>query len=649
MHAMFDSSSMRSVIKFICLLISLIFLVTMAGCSGGKPERCDGYYVVPGGENIKFEDVTLDIVARSIYGKNFDECKNGDQKKAVIHQYLTDHADSDEMRNLVDMILELDVLDSDTPWDEVAKIEEIQETLSVGGSTLVFARVYAEAKSDKGLKTYLDKIGDANKVADFLLKSTKSVLLISDLSRTDTSHAEEYAILTVQTIKSLTDFIPYYDKYFNQSLSVVEEGLKILIEQYGDYMLWIQAHGTEIDGERGICTIKNWEILQRPQYWNDTDHEHNIQNSGQHSLSLKEINSRPEELTDMTENEENILIAYLLFRIPYELNHPEDRGLETPPEPSTPKCNHYLEAKITKKATCKEEGEKTITCAKKCGYKEIEKIEALGHDYEDAVVAPTFEAQGYTQHTCKNCGETYRDNYVDYLRLPDLSQCATWDGYGVDTGNFERRFDMTIEQVKEDYISGTLTVSILYENTHETTFEGIGSVSNGIVTYEITFATPAVLGVIPKFEYSTITLLYDPASDQFSFDGCYDAVLCHTPLEEAPALEENVTWSGLGEDSFYNGSRKDNHLFVMHVTKMNEMAISGHFTLSYNDTIDHDSEFVGRGYKKGNTIYYELRFLTPRTEKNVITITVETFWLKYHCETDTFAINSIYSVDMVRQ
>ena len=38
-----------------------------------------------------------------------------------------------------------------------------------------------------------------------------------------------------------------------------------------------------------------------------------------------------------------------------------------------------------------------------------------GHTYQDTVVEPTAEAEGYTEHTCWRCGDSYRDSYTDKL------------------------------------------------------------------------------------------------------------------------------------------------------------------------------------------------------------------------------------------
>ena len=38
--------------------------------------------------------------------------------------------------------------------------------------------------------------------------------------------------------------------------------------------------------------------------------------------------------------------------------------------------------------------------------------DALGHDYQTVVTAPTCDAMGYTTHTCTRCGNSYVDSYT---------------------------------------------------------------------------------------------------------------------------------------------------------------------------------------------------------------------------------------------
>lgn len=72
---------------------------------------------------------------------------------------------------------------------------------------------------------------------------------------------------------------------------------------------------------------------------------------------------------------------------------------------------HYLARKITKKATCTEDGVITYTCTK-CNESYTEKIPATGHKYNDVVTEASCDKGGYTLHTCANCGDTYKDDFT---------------------------------------------------------------------------------------------------------------------------------------------------------------------------------------------------------------------------------------------
>jgi len=69
---------------------------------------------------------------------------------------------------------------------------------------------------------------------------------------------------------------------------------------------------------------------------------------------------------------------------------------------------------IDTEAGCETDGAKHKECSA-CDYVEKETISAIGHAYSSVVTAPTCTEQGYTTHTCANCGNSYVDNYVDAL------------------------------------------------------------------------------------------------------------------------------------------------------------------------------------------------------------------------------------------
>lgn len=69
---------------------------------------------------------------------------------------------------------------------------------------------------------------------------------------------------------------------------------------------------------------------------------------------------------------------------------------------------HYLTRKITKKATCTEDGVITYTCTE-CNESYTEKIPATGHKYNDVVTEASCDKGGYTLHTCAICGDKYTE------------------------------------------------------------------------------------------------------------------------------------------------------------------------------------------------------------------------------------------------
>ena len=83
---------------------------------------------------------------------------------------------------------------------------------------------------------------------------------------------------------------------------------------------------------------------------------------------------------------------------------------------ATPEHSHsYDDGVVTTEPTCTQPGVKTFTCSG-CNGTYTEEVAALGHSYTDTVISPTTEAEGYTEHVCSRCGDTYRDSYVEKLQ-----------------------------------------------------------------------------------------------------------------------------------------------------------------------------------------------------------------------------------------
>ena len=117
---------------------------------------------------------------------------------------------------------------------------------------------------------------------------------------------------------------------------------------------------------------------------------------------------------------------------------------------------HSYTSKVTKAATCTEEGEMTYTC--KCGHSYTEDIPMIDHKYVETVVAPTEDAQGYTLHTCSICGKNYKDNYTDKLHKHSykskVTKAATCTKDGVKTFTCEcgERYTEAIRATGHKYV-----------------------------------------------------------------------------------------------------------------------------------------------------------------------------------------------------
>ena len=83
--------------------------------------------------------------------------------------------------------------------------------------------------------------------------------------------------------------------------------------------------------------------------------------------------------------------------------------------PAPEHSHSYDDGVVTTEPTCTEAGVKTFTCSG-CDSSYTEEVPALGHSYTDTVISPTTEAEGYTEHVCSRCGDTYRDSYVEKLQ-----------------------------------------------------------------------------------------------------------------------------------------------------------------------------------------------------------------------------------------
>lgn len=130
---------------------------------------------------------------------------------------------------------------------------------------------------------------------------------------------------------------------------------------------------------------------------------------------------------------------------------------KTPNQPTTkPSCEHQYTEKVTKAATCAEEGEKTFTCTK-CKDTYTEPIEMRTHTYLDASCTDA--------KTCVNCGKTQgRAKGHNYIQGVCTYCKEEQPGYVSLTGNNWQTIGRTFSKEEVDVIQLRFTEEGCYVN-----------------------------------------------------------------------------------------------------------------------------------------------------------------------------------------
>lgn len=233
---------------------------------------------------------------------------------------------------------------------------------------------------------------------------------------------------------------------------------------------------------------------------------------------------------------------------------------------------------------------------------------------------------------------------VTGIMLQPKESSLEWCGYGeafYDSLS-ERRFEISVEDMDDKSINGHLEVSNLYDVLHDSDFKGnVASKDDDTIRYNLVFESPAsnnILGVL-EYEYENIIITYDKNSENFILDDFYKVVLKRENTEEI-MVAKNKSWSGKGKDSLCNSQQLD-HLFVLDVDEMTETDVSGKLLVKKENSIEHESQFTGRGFKKNNILHFEIKLENPRVEEALgVTFSVDNFWMQYDCVKNEFEIPS---------
>ena len=231
---------------------------------------------------------------------------------------------------------------------------------------------------------------------------------------------------------------------------------------------------------------------------------------------------------------------------------------------------------------------------------------------------------------------------------PEPEPVMEWVGYGDVFSYSDRRFDLTIEEMDEDKITGNLLVTYQYSTYYESEFEGEATeTEDGEVFYQITFEEDLVEGILNS-RFNDPQLVYEEDKDRFVIDDYFEVVMDRVNTDPKTLLED-ARFAGEGKDSLYVQS--SGHRFDLTVDKATETTISGHMTLSYNGNVDQDTDFSGRGFYRNGKYIYEVLLDTPRPYDIIGTDgTVDRMWLTYDKNEDTMTLSAtFYDVSMKRE
>lgn len=140
-----------------------------------------------------------------------------------------------------------------------------------------------------------------------------------------------------------------------------------------------------------------------------------------------------------------------------------------------PAAGHSLgKAYTVKEATCTTEGSERANCDN-CDYYEVTAIQKAPHDYESTVHAPTCTDDGYTEHKCTECNDSYSDDYKSKTDHSMGEYVTDYDATCVKDGSKTRRcenceyyetetIDATGKHIYDEYVSDN-NASCLHDGT----------------------------------------------------------------------------------------------------------------------------------------------------------------------------------------
>ena len=244
----------------------------------------------------------------------------------------------------------------------------------------------------------------------------------------------------------------------------------------------------------------------------------------------------------------------------------------------------------TTDATCTDDGNTVYTADfKRIGETQTKtvNIPAVGHKYESTVVAPTILEDGYTEHTCTVCNNSYKDNYTDKIAIKSDSIVCKPFKTPVLTKADDRSLSLTdknvevvdadgIEHViglKEAAKAGIIEDNVIIKDLDSETEESVKITDKDSITIKVPnfqFVITTADGIqhssepgrFTREDTSVKSLTLNGQDLNTTEDGFNLQLPCTTNLEDIKDVDFNITLSDVASSYSIEGSNGNYQLTV---------------------------------------------------------------------------------------
>lgn len=526
------------------LIVTILF--SLAGCNGNGIKEVDGQYY---DKNGLITDVTLDVIAQAHHKKTFEKC-NETKRQDVLRRYATYHAAAYGIsQDVIDKIFSYDLR-----WKSSEALGLLQEAMDETNSVLPLVNLYYEAKGEEAFGDFADKMDSITDAAGTAFQVSHTVCLIFEMSHQTIDNPQQYCDVLIDSLASITGYIPVFGDFYGQALDAVGEGLQMLIENSKNRDKVLGAYEDLFDpNSSGFLTkitgTANYEFIAHPDKWDDSS-----------APTLEMLAARKSEFPRMSALELQYVREYILYRLSHDLEPKKtpagDTDVPTVVPVKTGNWYGYGNTVTTSHGRVRFDLEvifmndisirgiltrshlfnvqHTTEFSGKCTVVDGKWQFAVNFFVPTELgTIPTYTYESMTivydpatdLFTTGGCYKVTMQP-VNSMSLAPVTSTRNWSGIGTDDfynalHDDGHLFELKTYALNESEISGRLIVSYEGKVDHDTYFSGRGIGNDKYVYYEILMDTPRsvtwVTGTV--FTMDRAWIRYDRQKDSFSFLG----------------------------------------------------------------------------------------------------------------------------------